>query len=1118
MPDSPSASVPSESNIPSLPAQLAELTQQLEDARAIIRRLLNSGSESHRQPVILGPLTTESEKKLHGMLRTSTVLVFTQDDRLRYTWFFNPRDPNVKGGMGFVGRTDDDLFSPENAHKITTLKRQVLQSGVGSRNDIVVRSPDGEWVYELALEPLKNAEGTVEGLSGSLLDVTERSLADRELRLLAQTVASTRDMVVLTDLSGTVLFVNDAFLQALGFTFDEAIGKDFSFASPLGKDKELRHEIREAALHDGWHGESVGLCKDGSTVPVDVWISQVENDSGKPVAMVAVARDITDAKKAQRIQTAIYRIAGAVNTTKDLQELYRAIHEIVGELMHAENLYIAVKSETTGLLSFPYFVDEVDPQPPPRLPHKGLTEYVIRTGKPLLASPDVFNDLLSRGEVENLGTPSLDWLGVPLIAGGKTLGALVVQTYAGGTRFRDEDLRILTFVSTQVALAIDRKTAEESLQESEHRYRSLFEDAGISLWEEDASALKLELDRLRQAGVRDFRSYLLDRPDEAIRCMRLIKCLDVNRATVALYGARDKDEIRSRMGEIFLPEGIPQFSAIIASIAEANLLTAIEAVNRTFDGRLLHVAIHFSIVPGHENDLSKIIVSIADITTLKNAEEALRESEARLQTVFESLPFDLWVCDVNGRYLMQNPVSIAHWGDHIGKHPRDTGLDPAIVKVWEENNGRAIAGELVTGEHHYEHDGKTIHVYNIITPVKRDGAVLGIMGLNVDISERKELQQQLLQAQKLESIGTLAGGIAHDFNNILSIIMGHASLLTEVAGNPAKLSRSAAAIQKAAKRGAALVRQILTFARKADATFEPVNINEIATELGKMLEETFPRTMNIVLDLAADLPSIDADRTQMHQTLLNLCVNARDAMPQGGVLTISSRLAFPHEIAGKAYPSFICVTVADDGSGMDEATQRRIFEPFFTTKESGKGTGLGLAVVYGIMESHHGFITVDSVSGRGTAFHLFFPVPATHIVEQQAAVTMEGKTQGGTETLLVVEDEEMLCELLRNILEAAGYTVLSASDGEQAVSMYESLADDIALVITDIGLPRMSGHEVFRRLRAMRPQARVIIATGYIEPDAKSNLLALGAKHILQKPYLPEEVLRSVRDALTSKG
>ena len=178
MPDSPSASVPSESTIPSLPAQLAELTQQLEDARAIIRRLLNSGSESHRQPVILGPLTTESEKKLHGMLRTSTVLVFTQDDRLRYTWFFNPRDPNVKRGIGFVGKTDDDLFSPENAHKITTLKRQVLQSGVGSRNDIVVRSPDGEWVYELALEPLKNAEGTVEGLSGSLLDVTERSLAD----------------------------------------------------------------------------------------------------------------------------------------------------------------------------------------------------------------------------------------------------------------------------------------------------------------------------------------------------------------------------------------------------------------------------------------------------------------------------------------------------------------------------------------------------------------------------------------------------------------------------------------------------------------------------------------------------------------------------------------------------------------------------------------------------------------------------------------------------------------------------------------------------------------------------------------------------------------------------
>jgi two-component system cell cycle sensor histidine kinase/response regulator CckA len=553
------------------------------------------------------------------------------------------------------------------------------------------------------------------------------------------------------------------------------------------------------------------------------------------------------------------------------------------------------------------------------------------------------------GLVEALGAPSLDWLGVPLATSGHTRGALVVQSYSEGVRFRREHYDILAFVSTQIAMAIERKRSEE----------------------------------------------------------------------------------------------------------------------------------------------------------------AMRESQALLQTVFESLPFELWVCDTDGRYVMQNPTSVARWGNQIGRRPSETGLDPAVVQLWEENNRKAYSGELVTGETQYNDGDRTVHVYNIITPIRRDGAVRGIMGMNMDITDRKNLEQQLLQSQKLESLGTLAGGIAHDFNNILGIIMGHASLLGEVASNPARLRRSAAAIEKAANRGAALVRQILTFARKANADFEQVNLNEIASELGRMLEETFPRTIAISLTLAPDLPPVEGDRSQLHQTLLNLCVNARDAMPAGGSLSITTERV---RIQGGGWS--IRLTVADTGSGMDETTKSRIFEPFFTTKEPGRGTGLGLSVVYGIMESHGGSISVESAPGKGTKFKLDFPVSPSVAIEKAEGGQGELSRAHGPETLLVVEDEEMLAELLRVALEAQGYTVITASSGDQALSIYESLGEDIALVITDLGLPGMSGRDLFLRIRALRPGARVVIATGYYDPAMKTELLALGASGLIQKPYLPEDVARAVRQAL----
>jgi CheY-like chemotaxis protein len=370
----------------------------------------------------------------------------------------------------------------------------------------------------------------------------------------------------------------------------------------------------------------------------------------------------------------------------------------------------------------------------------------------------------------------------------------------------------------------------------------------------------------------------------------------------------------------------------------------------------------------------------------------------------------------------------------------------------------------------------------------------------------------------MESLGTLASGIAHDFNNILSIIIGHASLLERLPADRSTIQKNAEAITKAGMRGASLVKQMLTFARKTDVTIESVTLNDVVNELVILLHETIPRTITVALHVEKDLPVIEADATQVHQVMLNLCLNARDAMPSGGTLTITTQVESGKTLRRK-HPKanaqdYVLLSVADTGMGMDEETQRRIFEPFFTTKERGKGTGLGLSLVFGIMESHNGFVTVQSELGKGTACHCYFPVPhnapnLTQIEER----TIEEIT-GGSETLLVVEDEEMLRELLKSFLESKGYTVLTAEDGEHGLAAYRQHRNTIALVISDHGLPKYSGDELYRSLKLLKPDVLFILASGYIEPGMKSEIFKSGIKEFIQKPYDENDLLRVVRRVL----
>lgn len=405
------------------------------------------------------------------------------------------------------------------------------------------------------------------------------------------------------------------------------------------------------------------------------------------------------------------------------------------------------------------------------------------------------------------------------------------------------------------------------------------------------------------------------------------------------------------------------------------------------------------------------------------------------------------------------------------------------------------------------------------------GSVAGFIAVGKDITarkhadtERRSLEEQLRQAQKLESLGNLAGGIVHDFNNILGIILGHATLLERGHDDPAKLVKSLDAVNNAVQRGAQLTRQILTFARRSGTNYEPISINATVGELVTMLQGTFPKTIVFSLDLDPDLPVINADAGQIHQVLLNLAVNARDAMPDGGTIEIRSRTIDGRSLLER-YPdaghgAYICLSLADTGVGMNDEVRARIFEPFFTTKDQGKGTGLGLSVVYGVVRGHGGYIELESEPGRGTTFYVCIPVTSP-AVEPGYGTPVPAITVSGNETILLVEDEGMLMELVRSLLEGHGYTVLVASDGVEAVEVFRKNRDVISLVMSDVGLPRLTGVEALRQMREIDPEVVAILASGYLDSETKSDVLKSGTvKHFLQKPYVPDIVLQTIREVL----
>ncbi|MBN1398438.1 MAG: PAS domain S-box protein [Bacteroidetes bacterium] len=636
----------------------------------------------------------------------------------------------------------------------------------------------------------------------------------------------------------------------------------------------------------------------------------------------------------------------------------------------------------------------------------------------------------------------------------------------------------------------EKKTMEKALQESEKNYRELIDGMNETVW------------------IVDFEGNLIDVNKTALQVLGYNKEELLKIGLFGVDSSLKKEDIKT-----------------LAKSMPADKLQIFETTHKTKGGWIFPVEVYSSIV---NYKGKKAILSIArDITERKRTEELARQKEQQFKTLFMSLDDGFYLSEViyddNGnpcdyRYLEINPkfeqMSGLSRDQIIGKRYKE--LVPGDTTQWFDNYCKVARTGMPAAYSFYSPEYKKhFETYSYQTAKGQISVFVR------DVTRRVLMEEQLRQIQKMEGLGTLAGGIAHDFNNILGIILAYNTGIKRFKGDPKKMEKATDTITKAVDRGKAIVQQILTFARKTETSFESVNINEVVMEIMTMIYETFPKTLTYTQNFGKGMPFINADRSQLYQALLNLCVNARDAMSNGGLLTINTRVvpgaSLNEKHADVSDTNYVCIEVSDTGEGMSDEVKKRIFEPFFTTKGIGKGTGLGLAVVFGVVQTHKGFAEVESELGKGTTFRLYIPAIQAADPEIDREEEKLEDLQGGTETLLVVEDEEMLIMSLQMVLFEKGYNVLTASDGLEALKVYRENKNDISLVMTDLGLPGMTGLEVCQKIKQIKPDERVVLATGYLDPDMKTELVKAGIEHFLFKPYDLRKVLKTVREILDGK-
>ena len=603
------------------------------------------------------------------------------------------------------------------------------------------------------------------------------------------------------------------------------------------------------------------------------------------------------------------------------------------------------------------------------------------------------------------------------------------------------------------------------------------------------------------------------------------KIVSWNTGAERIYGYTASEAVGQPISILVPPEERDELPEILERLKRDERIQHYETIRARKDGERINVSMSISPVKDGEGKVIGASAIARDITGRKHVEAELQKSEAHFRSLIRDAPYGIYRVTLNGQFLHVNPALVTMLGYDSEEElmrrnmEKDIYRDPQslrslIAEHAHTNDFRAVETEW------RRKDAKIITVKMTGHPVFQKKHSLAYFEVFAeDITERRTLERQLLQSQKMEAIGRLAGGIAHDFNNLLSVILGHSDILEQQVGTNGRLRKSVEATRNAAERAAALTMQLLAFSRKQVIEPTVIDLNESVVEIQKMLHRIIGEDIELTIRLQPGLGYVKADSGQLGQVLMNLAVNSRDAMPSGGKLAIETANVdlddtYVRQHLGARPGPFVMLAVSDTGIGMDSETLSHAFEPFFTTKESGKGTGLGLSMVYGIIKQNNGYVMAYSEPGRGTTFKIYFPrtvesLPVPHGVEKEIP--------GGSETILVVEDELALRELTCVLLQEAGYAVLESTGVEDAIATAKDPQRKIDLLLTDIVMPRLDGRELANQLVALRPNLRVLYMSGYTDDVIVHRGLLKQATVLVQKPFTKAKLLRKVREALDSR-
>jgi PAS domain S-box-containing protein len=647
---------------------------------------------------------------------------------------------------------------------------------------------------------------------------------------------------------------------------------------------------------------------------------------------------------------------------------------------------------------------------------------------------------------------------------------------------------ITHFVAVKVDVS-ERRAAREALLQSERRLRKLAEAAHDDI-------------------------FIVDRDGWV---------LYVNAAAAARLGRPAENVVGRRLNDVLPTETASRFLSSIRRVLDTGEALYVEDRHEV-DGREVWSSTWLTPLTG-EGGIESVEAVSRDITTRVAAEQTLRASEQRYRSLFERNLAGVYRTTLDGRIVECNEAFARIMGypsaaELRGLRAEDLYRTPALRRAFMER--LQAEGMLVNHESEGRRkDDTLVWMLENASLVQEEGGPY-IEGTIVDITERKTLERQLGQAQKMEAVGQLAGGVAHDFSNILSVISGYSELALRRAGPDDPLRPYLDEIRRAADRSTSLVRQLLAFSRGQIVEPSVLDLDEVVRGLVDMLRRLIPESIELVTSSWASPALVRADRGQLEQVIVNLAVNSRDAMPRGGRLTIETSraeldLAYCRRHVGASPGPHVVLSVADTGVGMDAETQARIFDPFFTTKEAGRGTGLGLATVYGIVRRSGGSIWVYSEPGRGAVFKVYLPEAQGQVQPTEPAPGSEAEpavAAQGTETVLLVEDEEALRVLARELLESFGYSVLEARHGVQAIEVSTAYAGRIDLLMTDLVMPQIDGRELAARIAADRPETRVLFVSGYAEDDQMAGSLPARRVAFLQKPYTAATLATRIRRLL----